>query len=173
LTCDTIQVKYVKPSLKKDKHMSAEMKTHETFMRAAIQASQSAMDHGNPPFGALLVHNGEIILTAENNAITEKDVTGHAETNLVREASKTFSPEILAQCTLYTSTEPCPMCAGAIYAARIPRLVIGCSAETLARLTGSDFVVPCRELYNRSASTPEVIGPVLEEEAHKIHQTYF
>jgi tRNA(Arg) A34 adenosine deaminase TadA len=153
--------------------MSAEMKTHETFMRAAIQASQSAIEHGNPPFGALLVHNGEIILTAENTVNTEKDITGHAELNLVRQAYQTFSHEILTQCTLYTSTEPCPMCAGAIYAARIPRLVIACTAETLARLTGSDFVVPCRELYDRSTRTPEVIGPVLEDEAYKIHQTYY
>ncbi|MCJ7623730.1 MAG: nucleoside deaminase, partial [Anaerolineaceae bacterium] len=146
---------------------------HKTFMKAAIQASQSAIDHGNHPFGAVLVQDGEIILTAENTVITEKDITGHAELNLVRQAYQTFSPEILAQCTLYTSTEPCPMCAGAIYAARIPRLVIGCSAETLARLTGSDFVVPCRELYARSTRTPEVIGPVLEKEAFKIHQAYW
>lgn len=169
---DTIQV--CQTSIEEGKKpMSTAMETHATFMKAAIQASQSAIEHGNPPFGAVLVHNGEIILTAENTAITEKDVTGHAETNLVREASQTFSPEILTQCTLYTSTEPCPMCAGAIYAARIPIVVIGCSAETLARLTGSDFVVPCRELYDRSTRTPEVIGPVLEGEAHKIHQTYY
>ncbi len=86
------------------------------FIRLAIAVAQRARAHGNHPFGALLVdENGQILLEAENTVVTANDATGHAETNLIRLASKRYSPDFLAQCTLYTSTEPCAMCAGAIF----------------------------------------------------------
>jgi tRNA(Arg) A34 adenosine deaminase TadA len=83
---------------------------------AAIALAWRAHEHGNHPFGAVLVddHN-QVVLQAENTVVTERDCTGHAETNLMRQASQRFSPEQLATYTLYTSTEPCAMCAGAIH----------------------------------------------------------
>ena len=84
-----------------------------TLIRTAISLAASAREHGNHPFGALLAdENGNILLTAENTVNTASDATGHAETNLVRLASQKFPPEVLAKTTLYTSTEPCPMCSG-------------------------------------------------------------
>ena len=76
-------------------------------LRTAIDVAQQARDHGNHPFGAILVdENGQIMLQAENTVVTERDGTGHAETNLMRLASQHFSAEQLSTCTLYTSTEP-------------------------------------------------------------------
>ena len=89
-------------------------------LRTAIDVAQLAREHGNHPFGAILVdENNEVLLQAENTVVTENDCTGHAETNLIRLATQHFSLEKLASCTLYTSTEPCAMCAGAISHARI------------------------------------------------------
>ena len=82
-------------------------------LRRAIEVARQAREHGNHPFGALLVeHRGNVVLEAENTVRTDKDVTAHAETNLMRMASARFEPDFLERCTLYTSTEPCAMCAG-------------------------------------------------------------
>ena len=87
---------------------------HERFIRQAIAIARRARENGNHPFGALLVDaQGNVIAEAENTVVTDRDCTGHAETNLMRLASRQFEPETLSACTLYTSTEPCPMCCGA------------------------------------------------------------
>jgi tRNA(Arg) A34 adenosine deaminase TadA len=138
---------------------------HETYLRASIRLSEQARQKGNHPFGALLVKDGQVILTAENTVNTERDCTGHAELNLVRNASQQFDAETLSKCILYASTEPCAMCAGSIYWAGIPKVVYGCAAETLGKLAGSSLVIPCREIFARGKNRVEVIGPVLEEEA--------
>ena len=96
------------------------------YLRRAIVVSQAARDHGNHPFGAVLVApSGAIVLEAENSVTTENDVTNHAETNLVRLASRTIRHDDLPRYTCYTSCEPCAMCAGAIVHARIARLYYG------------------------------------------------
>src|ERR1041384_2421762 len=90
--------------------------TDVQHLKTAIEIAQLARDHGNHPFGAILVdENNQVLLRAENTVVTESDCTGHAETNLMRLASQSFSPETLSICTLYPSTEPCAMCAGAIH----------------------------------------------------------
>ena len=101
------------------------------------QAAEQAVEHGNHPFGALLVKAGEVILTAENAVNTENDVTRHAELVLVSRASKAFTPEVLAQCTLYTSTEPCAMCLGAIPWSGVRSVICGARDED-ARAIGFD-----------------------------------
>ena len=88
------------------------MDTHDLFLREAIALSRSALDHGGEPFGSVLVKNGEVILRAENNVFSGHDMTNHAELNLVKLAAKHYDAAFLADCTLYTSTEPCAMCAG-------------------------------------------------------------
>lgn len=89
---------------------------NEELIRRAIEIAANARAHGNHPFGALLADaDGNILLEAENTVNTSLDCTGHAETNLMRLASKKYSSKELKTCTLYSSTEPCPMCAGAIF----------------------------------------------------------
>ncbi|MCC6147324.1 MAG: nucleoside deaminase [Anaerolineaceae bacterium] len=147
--------------------------THETFIRKTIELAEQAMERSNEPFGALLVCDGEILLTAESTRFTEHDVTRHAELNLVSMASQELSPETLARSILYSSSEPCAMCAAAIYWAGIPTLVYGWSAEKVAEINGSTFCLPSREVFARGKRPTEVIGPILEDEALKTHQKHW
>ncbi len=152
---------------------------HETYLRRAIELAQRAREHGNHPFGALLVsQTGEVLLGAENTVVTESDVTGHAETNLVREASKRFSSDVLKAATLYTSTEPCAMCSGAVYWSGISRVVYALSEEGLLELTGNNdenptMHLPCREVFKSGQRPIEVIGPMLEAEAKRVHEGFW
>jgi len=148
------------------------------FIRASIDVARKAREKGNHPFGALLVdEDGHILLEAENTVVTEKDCTGHAETNLMRQASKKYDPEFLAKCTLYASTEPCPMCSGAIFWGNVRRVIYGLSEEALYGMIGQDtedvLSLPCRELFERGRKPFEVIGPVLEEEAREVHKGFW
>ena len=99
------------------------MSVDETLLLRAIQLARAARDGGNHPFGALLAGaDGVVALEAENTVVTGSDATGHAETNLVRLASRAHTRDELAAMSLYTSTEPCAMCAGAIYWSGIARV---------------------------------------------------
>ncbi|MBN2392325.1 MAG: nucleoside deaminase [Anaerolineae bacterium] len=148
------------------------------FMRVAIGVARKARAKGNHPFGAILVdEQGHILMEAENTVVTDQDCTGHAETNLMRQASKAYDRDFLARCTLYASTEPCPMCAGAIFWGNVRRVVYGLSEEGLYAMTGEDtgevLDVPCRELLGKGKKPVEVIGPVLEEEARTVHEGFW
>lgn len=151
----------------------------EALVRRAIDIARSAREHGNHPFGALLADaSGTVLVEAENTVITASDVTGHAETNLVRLGSVQLDAATLAAATLYTSTEPCAMCAGAIYWAGISRVVFGLREGELRGLTGSDqrnptLALPCREVFARGQRPIEVIGPVLEDEARAVHDGFW
>jgi tRNA(Arg) A34 adenosine deaminase TadA len=151
----------------------------DALMRRALEIARRAREHGNHPFGALLANAaGTVLVEAENTVITGSDVTGHAETNLVRRASAELDAATLAAATLYTSTEPCAMCAGAIYWSGISRVVFGLREGELRALTGSDsrnptLALPCREVFARGQRPIEVIGPLLEDEARVVHDGFW
>ena len=148
-------------------------------LRLAIAVAWRAREHGNHPFGAVLVDaNNEVVLEAENTVVTERDCTGHAETNLMRLATARFSPAELAGYTLYTSTEPCAMCAGAIYWGQIGRVVYALSEVDLYEIVGRDpeqLWLPCREVFARSQRLIQVVGPsaALEMEARSVHEGFW
>ncbi len=155
-------------------------KWDEECLREAIRIARSARSHGNHPFGALLADQmGNILLTAENSVVTDRDCTAHAETNLVRKASNIYESDFLATCTLYASTEPCPMCSGAIFWGNIRRIVFGLSAAKLYALDGIRDVtdgilyLPCRELLSKGKKDIEIIGPLLEDEAMEVHKGFW
>jgi tRNA(Arg) A34 adenosine deaminase TadA len=149
------------------------MTVKESLLRRAIEIAQSAREHGNHPFGALLADKaGNILLEAETTVETDSDCTGHAETNLMRKASKKYTPEELQNFTLYTSTEPCPMCSGAIFWGDVGHVVYALSEEGLYEITGEtpyELALPCREVFSRGTHSVEVEGPLLEEEARQVH----
>ena len=155
--------------------------SHEFYLRRAIEISKEARAAGNTPFGALLVNkDGEIIMEQGNIEITEKMCNGHAEATLAARASHEYYREFLWDCTLYTTAEPCAMCAGAIYWANIGRVVYGMTERRLLELTGSNeqnptFDLPCREVFARGQKDIKVIGPVeaVEVEAAKVHEGYW
>jgi tRNA(Arg) A34 adenosine deaminase TadA len=148
---------------------------HEKFLRRSFDVAKRAMTHGNHPFGALLVDAaGEVLMEVENGYLPDRDMTAHAERLLATQASKTLDPKFLADCTLYTSAEPCAMCAGAMYWAGIGRLVYGLSEHRLKTITGNHaenptLDLPCRTVFAAGQRHVEVIGPLLEDEAAAIH----
>ena len=148
-------------------------------LKTAISAAWRAREHGNHPFGAVLVdeHN-RIVLQAENTVVTGRDSTGHAETNLVRLATQQFSTEQLLHYTLYSSTEPCAMCAGAIYWSQIGRVVYALSEIDLYDIIGESsehLLLPCRDVFAHSGRHIEVLGPIasLEKEARAVHKDFW
>jgi len=146
-------------------------------LRTAIAVAWRSREHGNHPFGSLLAdENQQAILEAENTVLTARDVTGHAETNLVRLASQQFSPAQLARCTLYTSTEPCAMCAAAIHWANIGRVVYGLGHPDFFAIAGparDHLLLRCREVFARRQRPVTVLGPALEEEARAVHAGFW
>src|SRR5215207_6010863 len=119
---------------------------HESFLREAIALSQAAMERGNEPFGSVLVKDGEVVLRAENSVFTGHDMTNHAEMNLVKLAAQHYDAAFMADCTLYTSTEPCAMCSGAIYWSGIGRVVFGQTERDLKAQTGAHEENPTLDL---------------------------
>jgi tRNA(Arg) A34 adenosine deaminase TadA len=149
-----------------------------TYLRAAIGLAQRSRRRGNHPFGALLVDADGVAAEAENTVVSERDVTGHAETNLVRIASRRFDRAYLRSCTLYSSTEPCAMCSGAIYWSGISRVVYGLSEAGLLKLTGSHednptMSLPCRDVFAHGQGSIKVVGPALEDEARSVHDGFW
>jgi tRNA(Arg) A34 adenosine deaminase TadA len=150
----------------------------DAFLRRAFELASEARAGGNHPFGALLVGpDGTVLAEALNSRVTGRDATGHAETNLVRLAGQVDAD--LAGCTLYTSTEPCAMCAGAIYWSGIGRVVFGLSEADLLVITGTGnpdnptLALPCREVFARGQRVLVVDGPALEAEARTVHDGFW
>lgn len=145
------------------------------WLRESFAAARAAVEAGNAPFGAVLVDAaGNELLRAGNTTGERGDVTGHAEINAVREATPRFAAATLAGATLYASTEPCAMCAAAIFWAGIGRVVFGMSSPRLrtflALPEGTTWLdLSCREVLKRGGDSTEVIGPVLEDEAEAVH----
>jgi tRNA(Arg) A34 adenosine deaminase TadA len=142
---------------------------HADFIRETILLALAAREKGNGPFGSLLVKDGVVLLRAENTVNTDHDVTCHAETNLVRLAGQRYDRAFLSSCTLYTSTEPCAMCAGAIFWSGIGRIVFGCSEAKLSEFNGGALNIPCRAVLANTSSFIEIVGPVIEDEATAPH----
>ena len=159
--------------------MNGAVPNDEHYLLAAIELAQSAREHGNHPFGSLLVDgDGNVVVEAENTTVTERDSTGHAELNVIRESSRRFDPEFLSRCALYASTEPCAMCAGAIFWAGVRKVVFALSTdELLAMLGGSPdgptLAFSCREIFARGNQHVEVSGPHLYEEARAVHEGFW
>jgi tRNA(adenine34) deaminase len=151
--------------------------TDARLLRESFQLAHLARSAGNHPFGAVLADsNGMVLLREQNTVITSADCTAHAELNLVRKAVKKFTAEALARCTVYASTEPCPMCAGAIFWANIGRVVYGLSEEGLYALTGDTphkLLLSCREVFQRGGRKLDVIGPLLETDAVRPHEGFW
>src|SRR5580692_7362408 len=147
----------------------------EHFLRRSFTVARRALTHGNHPFGAILVdQDGDVLIEAENGYMPAHDGTAHAERLLSSQACTTLGSDILARATLYSSAEPCAMCAGAIYWAGIGRLVYGLSEHRLRAVTGNHpenptLDLPCREVFTSGQRATEVKGPLLEDEAEALH----
>ena len=142
----------------------------EEFMRLAIAEAETARNLEEVPIGAVVVApSGEVLASASNRTITGSDPTAHAEILALRAAAEKIGNYRLTGCTLYTTIEPCVMCAGALVNARISRLVFGAhderfgAVETRFRLCDSD------QLNHRM----EIVSGVLAEECRALIQKFF
>ncbi len=150
------------------------------LLRQAIALSAESRARGRHPFAALVADaDGRVIASAGNNSMPpEGDPTQHAELVAAALAARKLSPEELARCTLFTSAEPCCMCAGAVYWTGIGRVVYALSEHALLGLTGDHpenptFSLPCREVFARGQRRIEVLGPMLEDEAAVPHHGFW
>ncbi|UWR01857.1 nucleoside deaminase [Ruegeria conchae] len=139
------------------------------YLRETIRIAKESRESGNHPFGAILVGpQGDILLRAGNTYSYEKGI-GHAELNVARAASRKYQPDYLERCTLYTSVEPCCMCAGACYWAGIGVVVYGMTEKRLAVLTGDNeenltLDLPCETVFAAGQRKVETRGPFAEIE---------
>jgi tRNA(Arg) A34 adenosine deaminase TadA len=146
-------------------------------LRRAIELSARSRAGGNHPFASVVVAKDGAVLAEAMNEHTV-DCTCHAEMNAVRAVSAKYAPAELRGATLYSSAEPCAMCAGGIYWSGIGRVVYALSEARLLELTGNHpenptLSLPCREVLTRGQRAIEVVGPLLEDEAAKAHEGFW
>ena len=142
--------------------------TDEQWMHLALEQAALAAADGEPPIGAVLVQNGTLLAAAYNHRERKNDITSHAEIEVLRLAAAQKGDWRMADCTLYVTLEPCPMCAGAILAARVGRVVYGAKDATAGAM-GSVLNLPRFPL----GSHPEVVSGVEEEACRVILQEFF
>jgi tRNA(Arg) A34 adenosine deaminase TadA len=151
----------------------------QRFLRRAFEVARRPETPGNHPFGANLVGaDGQVLLERENGFMPDHDMTGHAERVLATDACKAFPQDVLRGATLYTSAEPCAMCAGAMYWAGIGRVVYGLSEARLKSITGNHpenptLDLPCRQVFAAGQRPTEVVGPMLEDEGAAMHEAFW
>lgn len=153
---------------------------HQKFMELAIEEARRGLEQGEKPFGSVIVRNAEIVGRACNTENSTGDPTAHAETKAVREAAANLGTPILSECTMYTSSDPCPMCAYAGLTAKIRRFVIGARHEPLARMRGIEpRTYTVEKLADMLHIEVDVVRGVQQEEAEEVlaqyrywHKTY-
>ena len=150
------------------------MDGHKRWIGEAIRLATEARERGDEPFGALLVVDDLILVEARNAIITTKDVTQHAETRLISRATPRFDRSVLERSTLYTSTEPCAMCSGAIYWSGVRHIVYGFPADRLEGLVGGSGIHrSSREVLGDATGRILIEGPVDEEAASEPHRDFW
>jgi tRNA(Arg) A34 adenosine deaminase TadA len=153
---------------------------HEKYLRLSFDIARAARDRGQHPFGCLIAGPDGAVLMEQGNAFEEEghDMTAHAERLIATRASRQWRPAFLSDCTLYTSAEPCAMCAGAIYWAGLGRVVYGQTEASLKAATGDHpenptLDLPCRTVFAAGQRKVEVVGPLLEDEAAEIQRGFW
>ncbi|WP_062123702.1 nucleoside deaminase [Geofilum rubicundum] len=140
------------------------MHNHTKYMRMAIDLANKNIQMGGGPFGAVIVRQNEVVGAGSNQVTNHNDPTAHAEILAIREASQNLNDYNLSDCTLYTTCEPCPMCLGAIYWARIPHVFFGNNRQDAAGIGfDDDFIYKEIQLPLQKRSI--LMEPMLGEEA--------
>ncbi len=145
------------------------MTTDEKYMREAIKQARKAAKIDEVPIGCVIVYDGKIIARGYNRRNTDKSTLAHAEIIAIRKAAKVIGDWRLEDCTMYITLEPCPMCAGAIVQARIPRVVVG-AMNPKAGCAGSVINLLQMDGFNHKA---ELTSGVLVDECRTMLQDFF
>lgn len=155
------------------------MKKDIELLRKSLAVAQRSMENENLPFGCLLADaEGNVLEEGENTVITADDSIGHCEINLIHQLAGKYSTRFLNNCTLYASTEPCPMCAAAIFWSGIGRVVYAISKECFHAIAQTNnpahlISLSAYDLLKHGERKVRVEGPLLEEEAYRFYQSIF
>lgn len=149
------------------------MYNDEVFMKRAIELSALAIAHGNEPFGAVLVKDGEIVFENENQIYTRHDPSFHGEMGLLRRFCEETGISNLSEYTLYSSCEPCFMCSGAMVWMRLGTLVYAASNIDLENILGKEGCNCSAMVFEHSSHAPKVRSAVLRDEACAVLADYF
>ena len=149
------------------------MKDDLYFMNKAIELSVSAVEHGNEPFGAVLVKDNEIVYTNENQIYTMHDPTFHGEAGLIRRFCEETGITDLHEYTMYSSCEPCFMCSGAMVWTKLGRLVYAAGNNDLEEILGNEGCSCSRIVFENSFWKPQVTSGIMREEALAVLKSYF
>ncbi|MEF8789778.1 MAG: nucleoside deaminase [Haloarculaceae archaeon] len=144
---------------------------HEAHVRRAIELGREAAERGDDPYGSVLVREDRVVMEARNAVVTEADLAAHPELALARRAARELEPDERAETVMYTSTEPCPMCAGGVYHAGLGGVVYSVSAERSGEL-GTDLVVPSGRVFAGGSREVPVVGPVCESAGLALRREY-
>lgn len=145
---------------------------HFQYIRKANELARESAAAGFGPFGALLVYKGEVVATSGDRCVPESDPTAHAELAVIRKYCKQHQLISLEEYTLYTSTEPCLMCSGAIHWAKIERVVFSVSQAMLQERSGGHRKPGCATYLNVGGKKTEIIGPILPEEGWSVYEAF-
>jgi tRNA(Arg) A34 adenosine deaminase TadA len=126
--------------------------THDKWMRAAIDAAAAGIDEGQTPFGAVIVRGDTLVAAGHNEVWRRTDPTAHAEVVTIRRAAEALDTIDLTGCRMYTTCEPCPMCAAAIHWCKLDAVWFGATIEDAQTAGFSELTVPAIDLYRRGAS---------------------
>lgn len=137
-------------------------------MRQALLQAEEARKDGEVPVGCVIVHNGEVIARGRNRREEKQSTLSHAETEAIAQANQVLHSWRLEDCTLYVTLEPCPMCAGAILNARIPRVFYG-ARDRVMGACGGVLNLFMEDFPNR----PALVGGILAEDCRKILEEFF
>lgn len=144
---------------------------HQDFMRRAIALSRESVRRGGGPFGAVITKGDQIVAEASNSVTLDGDPTAHAEVNCIRKAARELGTFNLQGCDIYTSCEPCPMCLGAIYWARLDHVYYGNDRKDAASIGfDDDFIY--QELALLPADRHKPMQMMLREEAMKAFEDW-
>ena len=146
---------------------------HEAYMERAFELAREAGERGDGPYGSLLVLDGEIVMEESNHENTDDDIAAHPELALARRGARELTPEECERTTMYTSTEPCPMCAGGMAIAGLGGVVYSVAAARAAEeFDGDAAMIPCGEVFESFEHDAEVVRGVREDDGLDIHREY-
>ncbi len=142
------------------------------FMRFAVAKALEGVEAGGSPFGACIVKDGEVVACVHNAVWQTTDITAHAEVHCIREACRALGDIDLAGCTVYTTTEPCPMCFSAIHWANCDRIVFGTSIVDAQAAGFRELTISNLQMKSLGGSTVDVEGGFLRDECLAVFEAF-
>lgn len=142
---------------------------HDSHLRRTFALAREAAERGDRPFGSVLVRDDAVTMADSNRVLTEDDIRRHPELHLAYRACRELPPADRAETVMYTSTEPCPMCATGMTKAGFGRVVYSVGSDELAEFTGSEPSIRSAAILD---GVSEVLGPVLNDEGRQVHRDF-